>query len=454
MQTRKEFLALLGLSLLAGCGGGSTPAALNTKINRDGTGKARYAVTDLGAMPYSYSPASPNFGVHYSIGTLGLNNKGLVVSGGNSPASVYINGEIQTIAPNYSTVYSINDAGQAVGSSSFTSYISHATLYYNGERTDLGTLIPEGNPNPYPYYSYSVAYGINAVGVIVGESQALTPGQGTTYHAFVWQNGNMNDAGTLGGDYSRAVAINTAGKVVGWSSLAATSNPYSAPVHATAWFDLQTTDLGTLPGGDFSDARAINEAGQIVGNSTAPPQGLFHSPIQRGVTWVGGKISDLGTLGGPSSAAYGINSAGQIVGSAETTTVDNSPSPYYYYGYYPGVNTGGGMNNGGAVPPSGSGNAGGNSGGSNGGSSGSGNTNPIGTGAIGRAASLRTRGIGDTYVAHAFLYSNGVMSDLNSAIDPQSGWELVQAVGINDVGQVVGFGLLNKRVHAFLLTPQ
>jgi probable HAF family extracellular repeat protein len=55
---------------------------------------------------------------------------------------------------------------------------------------------------------------------------------------------------------------------------------------------------------------------------------------------------------------------------------------------------------------------------------------------------------------HAFLYSDGVMKDLNSLIAKKSGWELVQAEAINDNGYIVGNGI-NKRglERAFLLVP-
>ena len=54
----------------------------------------------------------------------------------------------------------------------------------------------------------------------------------------------------------------------------------------------------------------------------------------------------------------------------------------------------------------------------------------------------------------AFLYSNGKMTDLNTMIDPASGWHLTEAKAINDSGQIVGTGK-NKagQLHAFLLTP-
>jgi probable HAF family extracellular repeat protein len=57
---------------------------------------------------------------------------------------------------------------------------------------------------------------------------------------------------------------------------------------------------------------------------------------------------------------------------------------------------------------------------------------------------------------HAFIYSGGVMLDLNSLLNSNAaGWELQYASGINAAGQIVGFGTLNggQDAHAFLLTP-
>lgn len=56
-------------------------------------------------------------------------------------------------------------------------------------------------------------------------------------------------------------------------------------------------------------------------------------------------------------------------------------------------------------------------------------------------------------VYHAFLYSNGQMQDLNALIPLNSGWVLQSASGINDTGQIVGFGTLNGVLTGFLLTP-
>lgn len=43
------------------------------------------------------------------------------------------------------------------------------------------------------------------------------------------------------------------------------------------------------------------------------------------------------------------------------------------------------------------------------------------------------------------------MVDLNSLIDPNSGWILQDATAINDNGQIAGFGLFNGQTRAFLL---
>jgi hypothetical protein len=45
------------------------------------------------------------------------------------------------------------------------------------------------------------------------------------------------------------------------------------------------------------------------------------------------------------------------------------------------------------------------------------------------------------------------MVDLNTLIDPLSGWELLDAAEINAAGQITGQGLIGGEYHAFLLSP-
>jgi probable HAF family extracellular repeat protein len=53
----------------------------------------------------------------------------------------------------------------------------------------------------------------------------------------------------------------------------------------------------------------------------------------------------------------------------------------------------------------------------------------------------------------AFLWQNGTMTDLNTLLPANSGWELTAAFGINTSGAIVGTGTLNGESHAFLLQP-
>ena len=54
---------------------------------------------------------------------------------------------------------------------------------------------------------------------------------------------------------------------------------------------------------------------------------------------------------------------------------------------------------------------------------------------------------------HAFLYYQGKMSDLNSVVPANSGWDLQQAYGINDAGDIVGVGTYQGQTRAFLIDP-
>jgi probable HAF family extracellular repeat protein len=53
----------------------------------------------------------------------------------------------------------------------------------------------------------------------------------------------------------------------------------------------------------------------------------------------------------------------------------------------------------------------------------------------------------------AFLFRNGRLYDLNSLLPNEVEWQLTQALGINDRGQIVGIGTWGGKDHAFLLTP-
>jgi probable HAF family extracellular repeat protein len=54
---------------------------------------------------------------------------------------------------------------------------------------------------------------------------------------------------------------------------------------------------------------------------------------------------------------------------------------------------------------------------------------------------------------HAFLWENGVMTDLNDFLPPISGWVLTVGRGITDEGHIIGNGIINGQEHGFLLIP-
>ena len=55
--------------------------------------------------------------------------------------------------------------------------------------------------------------------------------------------------------------------------------------------------------------------------------------------------------------------------------------------------------------------------------------------------------------AHAALWSDGKVIDLNDIIEERQGWTLVQARGINNKGFVVGTGIKDGHVGAFVVGP-
>jgi probable HAF family extracellular repeat protein len=53
----------------------------------------------------------------------------------------------------------------------------------------------------------------------------------------------------------------------------------------------------------------------------------------------------------------------------------------------------------------------------------------------------------------AFLWRQGKLTDLNSFLPPDSGWQLNGAHAINDAGEIVGYGVHDGGSHAFLMVP-
>jgi probable HAF family extracellular repeat protein len=55
---------------------------------------------------------------------------------------------------------------------------------------------------------------------------------------------------------------------------------------------------------------------------------------------------------------------------------------------------------------------------------------------------------------HGFLYRGNRLYDLNELLAPDCGWELIQAVGINNRGEIVGIGSQSGQDRIVLLRPK
>jgi probable HAF family extracellular repeat protein len=312
--------------------------------------------------------------------------------------------DLGTLGGNFSSASGLNESAEVVGDSTIGgSGLFRPFVFTGGTLKNLGTL---GGSQ-----SMTFGFGINALGAAVGE---FDTGPNTGTHGFLYNGTTMIDIGNLGGSgglsFTRAQAINAAGKIVG------SSPTPSHRDHAYVWSNGVMSDLGTL-GGSESSATAINEAGQIVGDSSVAGDTARHAFLH-----AAGAMTDLGTLGGAGSVAFAINSDGQVVGRADTAAGERHAFLW----------SGGAMTD-------------------------------LGTlgGKRSSAAAINSAGVivGDSTVAGdeaktgGFIYRNDVMIDLNTLVPP--GITIVHADGINSAGQIAATGSMagSSDVHALLLTP-
>jgi probable HAF family extracellular repeat protein len=182
----------------------------------------------------------------------------------------------------------------------------------------------------------------------------------------------------------------------------------AAPVRAQVFDVIELRSLG----GSTTKAFAINSAGVIVGMSTAGGPG-------QAVRWTNLAIESLGSLGGTLSEAYAVNASGVVVGYA--TDAGGHPRAF--------LNAGAGMQNLGTL----------------------GGASSIARGIDDRGDVVGNSDLSTPGVTHAFLrHTDGVMDDLGTF----PGGEDSYAFAVTDSGRVVGWSQTQAgNTHGFLRIP-
>jgi probable HAF family extracellular repeat protein len=333
-----------------------------------------------------------------------------------------------------STPAAINDQGQVTGTSGMSSVDESAFLYdpkgNKGAMQDLGRN----------YGGISHGFALNGVADVVGDSTFGT--SEAISHAALFRNGKIVDLGTLkGGVYSRATGINASGQVVGFSG----AKPDDSSANRAFIWSASTgmLDIGTL-GGVYAQAFGINDSGFVTGTSqlASMSQELTHAFIYPPELPGPGlpKMIDLGTLGGNDSYGMAINANNHVVGYS---TLNGGLDRIHAF-----LHDGRKMRDLGSLDGSETGND---------------QSYALGINIIDQV-------VGYTYIpagseegasAHpvkqvAFIYSQGVMMDLNRLIGPAVAkhYWLRAATAINNNGQIVAIAqdLGTNEVHAVLLT--
>ncbi len=322
--------------------------------------------------------------------------------------TVYIPKNLGTLGGNSSDARGINEKGEVVGVAKNSAGTERAFLWVNGVMTDLGTL--GGNA--------SIATAISQDGDVVGSAQDAGGDYRATqfsrvaapFNSDISPNATSNGSATCNNDRG-------GGEAAGFVDVV-NPNPGQQPLvrafRQPGFVPLIPVLMATL-GGSENRAFGINESGDIVGSSL-----IAGDAARKAFVFTGGNMINIGDLGGTNSEARDINNSGRIVG---WSSIPGGAERAFVR--FNGTNTSlgslGGNSYAHAINDSG---------------------DIVGVSLTGGAGTEA-----------AFLYRNATMVNLNTMLPPNSGWNLQYANGINERGQIIGYGTFNGQGRAFLLDP-
>jgi len=343
--------------------------------------------------------------------------------------------DLGTLGGPFSIAYDLTNAGRVIGTAAVPDGYHHPVYWENGEIHDVGTL---GGLN-------AEAGGRSVGGQLAILSETASPdplgenfcgfGTGLVCAAATWSDGALTRLPTLGGTNAAAFQNNSAGAIVGVAedgvADASCIPPQKTHFQAVIWDGGTIHELPPLPGDEVGAALRINDRGQAVGTS-GPCSATSYGGFVLGphaVLWDHGEPIDLGSVGdGSVTVAADVNDRGAVIGSA--SFADGSQHPFLW-------TRSGGMRDLGLM-----------------------SSDP--TDAINTVFEINDRGqiVGAScdvtmQICRGYIWQNGVMTDVNELLPPDSPLYVILATAINDAGQVAGLAIDfgSGEAHAFLATP-
>jgi probable HAF family extracellular repeat protein len=262
------------------------------------------------------------------------------------------------------------------------------------------------------------------------------PSKGTTCLPFLWEYAVTVPLPTLGGSNGAAYQINRHGTVAGFAENSTKDSTCPAPqklqFKPVIWENGEIQALPTASKDLEGVALAINDSGQVVGASGSctafNPNSLLNLQPLHALLWETGTMTDLGSLGGTGLGsgilAYNINKQGQVVGYSDLKGNANFHAFLW--------TRGAGMQDLGTLP---------------------GDANSFAIG-INDAGDVTGSSLDANFNLRAYLWHNGVMTDLNTLIPANSPLHLLLACSINSSGQIIGLAVTSSgELHGYLATP-